>query len=152
MMIHFFAISYYFPCHLFSWSAAYLPPSYNFLRFRFFSTRGYIGYKMAQLSHDAWNIDCANDSAGSVKIWLTLTIHLVMNQAPGSSCLHFFGLIHCKQEPLRILLGDGLAKRLHEILLRVNGNATKNKTPQLSYTRCRLKSPWAKQYSKLSNY
>lgn len=26
MMIHFFAISYYFPCHLFSWSAAYLPP------------------------------------------------------------------------------------------------------------------------------
>lgn len=76
------------------------PPSYNFLRFRFFSTRGYIGYKMAQLSHDAWNIDCANDSAGSVKIWLTLTTHLVMNQAPGSSCLRSFGLIHCKQEPL----------------------------------------------------
>lgn len=26
MMIHFFAISHYFPCHLFSWSEAYLSP------------------------------------------------------------------------------------------------------------------------------
>lgn len=42
------------PFILLVWSLSIL--SYNFLRFRFFSTRGCIGYKTAQLSHNAWDI------------------------------------------------------------------------------------------------
>lgn len=67
--------------------------SYNFLGFRF-SLPGDLDTK-CHSSHNSWNIDCANDSSGSMKIWLTLTSHALTNQAPVSSFLHPFGLRHC---------------------------------------------------------
>lgn len=62
----------------------------------------------------------------ALKIWLTLTTHWVLNQAPVSSCLHSFGLRRCKQGPLgycRVMAWPGICMRYFwewmEVLQRI---------------------------------